>query len=169
MKEVVEIIIAFAAAWIFYQGLGYAAGTATPIVSVASGSMLHANGFEYWWTGHGAYYESVGTSKQEFQTFQNSNGLDIGDILFVVDTKEIEAGDIIIYRPDPGCFKPDVSTIVHRVVQISEGRYMTKGDNNAGPDQCRVSSDQVEGKAVIAVPLLGYPRLVIEPFVQKLG
>ena len=93
MKEVVEIIIAFAAAWIFYQGLGYAAGTATPIVSVASGSMLHTNGFEQWWTGRGAYYESVGISKQEFQDFQNSNGLDIGDILFVVDTKEIEAGD----------------------------------------------------------------------------
>jgi len=38
-KDVIEVILAFAVAWLFYQGLAFATGTPMPIVSVASGSM----------------------------------------------------------------------------------------------------------------------------------
>ncbi len=39
-KEILDIIIAFILAWIFYQGLIFATGTRMPIVSVASDSMV---------------------------------------------------------------------------------------------------------------------------------
>lgn len=38
-KDVIEIIVAFIAAWIFLQGLGFALGTQMPVVSVVSESM----------------------------------------------------------------------------------------------------------------------------------
>jgi len=38
-KDVLEIIIAFSVAWLFYQGLSYAVDTPMPIVSVVSNSM----------------------------------------------------------------------------------------------------------------------------------
>ena len=38
-RDIIEIVVAFAAAWLFYQGLAFATGTAMPIVSVVSDSM----------------------------------------------------------------------------------------------------------------------------------
>ena len=38
-KDVLEIIVAFAVAWVFYQGLAVAFDSPMPIVSVVSGSM----------------------------------------------------------------------------------------------------------------------------------
>ena len=39
LEDVLEILLAFIIAWIFYQGLAFAAGTPMPIVSVVSESM----------------------------------------------------------------------------------------------------------------------------------
>ncbi len=39
-RDVLEIVVAFVAAWLFYQGLAFATGTPMPIVSVVSDSML---------------------------------------------------------------------------------------------------------------------------------
>jgi signal peptidase len=38
-KDIIEIVVAFFAAWLFYQGLGFATGTEMPMVSVVSDSM----------------------------------------------------------------------------------------------------------------------------------
>ena len=37
--DLIEIVLAFVLAWLFYQGLAYATGTPMPIVSVVSNSM----------------------------------------------------------------------------------------------------------------------------------
>lgn len=39
LRDVLEVVLAFIIAWIFYQGLAIATGTSTPIVSVVSESM----------------------------------------------------------------------------------------------------------------------------------
>mgnify|MGYP001590130163 CR=1 FL=1 len=39
LKDVLEVALAFIIAWVFYQGLAFAAGTPMPIVSVVSESM----------------------------------------------------------------------------------------------------------------------------------
>lgn len=167
-RDILEIVVAFAAAWIFYQGLAFAAGTSTPIVSVASQSMYHTKNLDEWWQERSGYYESIGIGREDFMAFQNRYGLDKGDILFVISGEHYRAGDIVVYHPGKGCFYIE-QTIVHRIVQAEDGRYVTKGDNNPTADKCPVEKAQIEGKAVLAVPLLGYPRLAIEPILQGLS
>jgi hypothetical protein len=154
-REILEIIVAFAAAWLFYQGLSVVTGSAVPIVSVASQSMYHQEfvNFDRWWAERAEFYES------DFMKFPVHNGLDKRDMLFVVKS-DIAVGDIIVYNPSPGCF-PVQHQIVHRVIKIENGNYITKGDANNVQDRCPVSLGQVEGKALFSVPLLGYPRLLL--------
>ncbi|MDD1670992.1 MAG: S26 family signal peptidase [Methanomicrobiales archaeon] len=89
-------------------------------------------------------------------------------------------GDVIIYRPNG---ETGIHPIIHRAiayhdaswfeenlgVEASHGGYLTKGDNNRVPDQESaiqgigpiqpVEPPWIVGKALFAVPLLGYPTL----------
>lgn len=167
LREMLEIVAAFIAAWVFYQLLALAAHTSTPIVSVASRSMFHDKQFDDWWNQKHAYYESIGIDKGKFSKFAAKNGLDKGDILFIIRSEKLAVGDIIVYHPQPGCFPID-ETIVHRIIKIDGSSYTTKGDNNPTQDKCIVQTAQIEGKAVVAVPLLGYPRLALEEILIRL-
>jgi signal peptidase len=82
--------------------------------------------------------------------------LHVGDLLFVIGTNDPKVGDIIIYD------NPDVSmNIVHRIVQKMDNGFIIKGDNNFSPDPGIVTKEQIKGKVVFAIPLLGYPRMVL--------
>lgn len=153
-KDVLEIIIAIAIAFAFYYLLSAVTGTGMPIVSVVSESMYHEQQFDQWWEQSGKFYQDLGTEKDEFLTYQNPNGLSVGDLLFVV-AGEIERGDIIIYQSPNSPI-----TIVHRVIEIDGNTITTKGDNNQGADQ-PIERNRIHGKVVAAVPLLGYPRLLL--------
>ena len=88
--------------------------------------------------------------------------LHIGDLLFVMSSEDPQVGDIVIYMPQQECFNLDSNApIVHRIIAIEDNQYKTKGDNNPGPDPCLVSREQIVGKVLFAVPLLGYPRLAL--------
>ena len=52
------------------------------------------------------------------------------------NSNEIEAGDIIFFKNPTG-------NLVHRIIGIEEGRYITKGDNNYGVDEYRPSFGDV--------------------------
>lgn len=164
-KDVIEIVTAFVIAWLFYQGLVFATGTDLPIVSVVSGSMYHNNNFDNWWEESRGYYESVDISKESFLTYTLSNGLSRGDLLFVI-TDEVKVGDIVVYDPNSDCFSSG-GPIVHRIVDIRDGKIITKGDNeitNTKEDRCSVSQQNIKGKVVFGIPLLGYPRLALNIF-----
>ena len=154
-RDVLEIAGAFIIAFVVYQGLGFAAGTSLPIVSVVSESMYHTAGYDSWWALHGSYYVQLGIEKQEFQKFILSNGMSKGDLLFVVRPENIKVGDIVLYQRGV--------TIVHRIVKITDGGYVTKGDNNFNPDP-EIIREQVVGRVVADVPALGYPRLLLFVF-----
>lgn len=146
-RDVIEIAVAFFAAWLFYQGLAFATGTSMPLVSVVSQSM-----------------EPV---------------LHRGDLIFVINPADITVGDIGIYRRT--CTSRDIMNglcaregsfvdIIHRIIEERDGGYVFKGDNNACYDTVSgscpdepliVKKEQIQGKVVIAVPLLGYPRLAL--------
>ena len=83
-----------------------------------------------------------------------------GDLSFVLSPENLQVGDIIIYDPKPGCFIVK-HTIVHRIIGFDDGKIKTKGDHNSSPDKCAVDISEVRGKIVLAVPLLGYPRIFI--------
>ena len=149
-KDILEIVIAFAAAWLFYQGLAFATGTSMPLVSVVSASM-----------------EPV---------------LHRGDLIFVVNPSDIQVGDIGIYRRN--CELRDIMLnlcasqgsyvdIIHRVHEERQDGFIFKGDNNpcvdtisgsCSGDPLIVKKEQIQGKVVLAVPLLGYPRLILYTF-----
>lgn len=88
--------------------------------------------------------------------------LHVGDLAIAVGASEIRPGDIIIYAANcPALPRED---IIHRVIAINNSYVITKGDNNATnpiPDPCPVSFRQIKGKVVLVLPLLGYPRLLL--------
>ncbi|KYH39794.1 MAG: S26B, signal peptidase I [Candidatus Bathyarchaeota archaeon B26-2] len=94
--------------------------------------------------------------------------LRIGDLLVVqggLNPEDIKAepdtGDIIVFRKpgNPGEF------VVHRAIRkFQKGdRYyfITKGDNNARPDNWVVPEENIIGKVVWVIPMLGYVKIYL--------
>lgn len=154
-REVLEIIAAFFIAWAAYQVISVAAGTPLPIVSVVSDSMYHTNQFDTWWSANEEFYTKLGITEEDFKAFAAPNGLSRGDLLVVVRPDNPKIGDILIYRKFGSDF-----TIVHRLIDIQDEFYITKGDNNPVADS-PVAKNYVVGKVVFATPILGYPRLLL--------
>ena len=89
--------------------------------------------------------------------------LQVGDLIIVEGGLNGEAirvgktkGDIIIF-PKPG--NPE-ELIAHRAIEklkFSEGFYFrTKGDNNPVPDRWLIFEDEIVGKVVGKIPLIGF-------------
>lgn len=79
--------------------------------------------------------------------------LHVGDLL-IMSSADYQIGDIAAYQRGK-------MTIIHRIIEINGDGYVFKGDHNSVPDPEVVSSSQIIGKVRMAVPLLGYPRLVL--------
>jgi hypothetical protein len=173
LKELIDIGVAFIVAWLLYQAISFAFGTSTPITSVVSESMKHGNNFDNWWNNNENMYREYGITKSDFEKYQFKNGLNIGDMMVVmsVQDSQIKQGDVIVYKKtDPSCFRNSItlgSNIIHRVVKIENGNVFTKGDNGYTNKNVDIAIDgspcasKIEGKAVLALPLLGYPRLLL--------
>lgn len=76
-----------------------------------------------------------------------------GSILYYeeVPQSELKEGDVITYVTDGGNF------VSHRILNINDGLYETKGDANQVSDPNKVSFNQIKGKVMnITIPLLGY-------------
>ena len=79
-----------------------------------------------------------------------------GDLVFVIKPENLQVGNIVIYQKENSQF-----TIIHRIIEKKEDGYITKGDNNPAPDAGTIRPQQISGKVIFAVPLLGYPRLAL--------
>lgn len=74
--------------------------------------------------------------------------LSVGDLLIVVSREEYAVGDIVVYQDRD-------MAVTHRIVSMEGDKVVTRGDaNNA--DDAPISREQLKGKVVLAVPLLGY-------------
>ncbi len=74
-----------------------------------------------------------------------------GDFVLVktVDQRDVDVGDIVVYRETDSGGRPSRYRIIHRITALTDdGYYILKGDNNPLPDKMQVSPDQVEFKAV---------------------
>jgi len=153
------ILIFIAIKFILFPLLSLITGTQLPLVVVESCSMHHNADFERWWAQNGLWYEKQGITKSQFEDFTLKNGFTKGDIILVRGAKEIDKGNVIIFIA--GTRYP----IIHRI--ISEAPLGTKGDNNAEQLSIErgISREQILGKAVGKVPLLGWVKLIFfEPF-----
>ena len=88
-----------------------------------------------------------------------------GSLIYLVDVDpaELKVEDVITYRIS------EKTTATHRIKQIipdeddpSIVRFRTKGDNNDDYDGSLVEFEQVEGKVVFCIPLLGYLAMYIQ-------
>lgn len=178
---VVNVALAFIIIkFLVYPGLGFALGTAAPIVAVVSGSMEHDGGFDAFWDepiccsyncarqeAQGLFYEARNLSRESFGEFPFVNGFNKGDIMILYSPSEAAVGDVIVYtvpnRPDP---------IIHRVIAVDEsgGRkvFTTKGDHNCdvGEFEKGIPHERVIGKAIWRVPLLGWVKIIAVGFLQ---
>lgn len=78
--------------------------------------------------------------------------INIGDVVIVNETNNINVGDIIAFRRES-------TVIVHRIVKEmkinGEIMYQTKGDNNNVEDKELVRNNSVEGVLWGRIPVLG--------------
>ncbi len=152
----VSLILAFVfIKFIFFPVLSFMTGTSLPLVVVESCSMYHSvSDLDKWWNQNGLWYEQNGITKEEFQYFKFSNGLNKGDIVFVYGRGDRKIGDIIIFESE---FR---NPLIHRVVGLDP--IETKGDKNPGQldQELDIKEDDVLGKAVARVPGLGWIKLI---------
>lgn len=73
-----------------------------------------------------------------------------GDVIIVDAGGAIAVGDVITFQRGG-----DVPT-THRVVDVVDGAYRTKGDANENTDAGLVEPAQVLGRVVFVIPLMGY-------------
>ena len=81
--------------------------------------------------------------------------LQVGDLVIVKETENVQVGDIISYRQGN-------SVVTHRVCQINETGYITKGDANNAYDPQSVPFCAIEGKMQCWVPLVGKAVLLLQ-------
>jgi signal peptidase I len=152
---------------IFFPALTFFTGSSLPLVVVESCSLYHESDFDDWWGKNSAYYESKEINKSQFMNFQNKNGLNKGDIIFVTKPSQYNLGDIIIFQPNPESTAP--YPIIHRIITLDPRG--TKGDHNSDQlksgnnanriDETNIPDDRIIGKASVRlIPYLGWIKLI---------
>jgi len=152
--------------FIFFPTLSLVTQTPLPLAIVESCSMYHKgnllSNFNLWFERHESKYSNFDVEKEQFSDFRFKNGLNKGDILFVIgaNTKKLEVGDTII-------FNAQRNPIIHRVIEIREtenGRiFSTIGDNNNGQlfFENGIKEEQIIGEPILKIaPYLGWVKLV---------
>jgi signal peptidase I len=114
---------------------------------------------DFFWETCGPWYENnTDIIKEDFANFKLKNGFNTGDIMVLRGTKpeNIKVGDTIVYLSRTASYP-----IIHRVVEINKGQsysFTTKGDHNSGQD-APVNENQLIGKAILRIPLLGWIKI----------
>lgn len=75
-----------------------------------------------------------------------------GSLIFVkgINPKELTKGDVITFAI------ADDMTATHRIVEVKEDGFVTKGDANEAEDAGIVRSENIVGTPVITIPYMGY-------------
>ena len=175
---VIYLFLGFIIAYSFNLFLGFALNTETPVVAVFSCSMAHntynnwfcpplrsdevcgksindydTTNFDDYWKLCGGWYESKNISKEEFSSFIFNEGLEVGDMIIVLNKKEFKTGDIAIFSTDIRRYP-----IIHRIYDNDGNMLLTKGDNNGSPDT--FTKTKIFGKAIFKIPLLGWVKII---------
>ena len=114
----------------------------TAIVVIVAVFLLFLRPVALWGDTH---YEPVFTGSME-------PTIPVGSVVVIkpVDPETLKIGDII-------CFKlSEPSSVTHRIFNITDEGFTTKGDANEDPDQWTVKKENVIGKVVLTIPYIGY-------------
>jgi len=181
---------------IFFPGLSLILNTSLPAAIVESSSMdhqikLNEEGFltlcgevysinqrkdfnEFWDVCGDWYKNNTNITKDQFSDFKFSNGFSKGDLIILYGKKNINIGDVIVFKPNKESLAPN--PIIHRVVSLNS--IQTKGDHNPGQltktnnayktDETNINKDQVIGTAVAKIPYVGWLKLGVVEIWNKL-
>ena len=83
-----------------------------------------------------------------------------GDMILVYGHDEINVGDIIVFDVPDRRYP-----IIHRVHDMNEF-ITTKGDHNSNIDTWKTKKEDIHGKAILKIPLLGWVKIL---FVEITG
>jgi len=77
--------------------------------------------------------------------------LNVGDIVITqyVNPENLKIGDIITFKMGEGF-------MTHRIIDVKDGQFETKGDDSEDPDVSSVKPKQIRGKLFFAIPFYGY-------------
>lgn len=153
--------------FVFFPLASFITGSSMPLVIVESCSMYHSSNFEE--ILKNPIYSNFNISYTDTLNWRFKSGLSKGDIIVVFNPKDIKIGDVIIFRS--GSKNP----IIHRVISLNP--IQTKGDhnsaqlssitNNIGIDETNISEEQLVGKAVFRIPMLGWVKLIFFEFMRQ--
>lgn len=99
------------------------------------------------------YNSFFGYTLFEIKTASMAGYTEIGDWILVKIDDEISLGDVVTFEED-GAF------VTHRVIEIYNDTYVTKGDSNSSTD-VPVNKSQIIGKVHKVLPHLGFIKKTI--------
>ena len=98
------------------------------------------------------YANLFGYTFFEVATGSMSPTMEIGDVVIVKLTKEVETNDIIVYVDGE-------NIITHRLIEINDNQLIAKGDANNSEDR-PIQREMVLGEVVQTVPKIGIWRKI---------
>jgi len=78
----------------------------------------------------------------------------VGDMIIIRQASKYVVGDVVTYRSG-------ASLVTHRLIALEGSKLITQGDANNTPDE-PIALEQVEGKVVLRLPLLGRLSLLLK-------
>ncbi len=74
-----------------------------------------------------------------------------GDLVVGIAATQVRPGDVILFRePHQGFY------VIHRVLEVTGSRIITRGDNNPPSLTETVAADRVYARVILRLPRLGH-------------
>lgn len=90
--------------------------------------------------------------------------INIADVVVVEKTLDLKLGDILVHEHGG-------KIVLHRIIKIEEVFddfcYYTKGDANESEDNYLICEENIIGKVIQRVPLIGWPSVILERTMNK--
>lgn len=99
------------------------------------------------------YSNLFGYTFFEVATGSMSNTIEIGDVVVVKITKEVNKNEIIVYRDGD-------NFVTHRLVEKDGDKLVAKGDANNSEDK-PITEEQILGRVIYVAPKLGIWRKIL--------
>lgn len=206
-EDLISHVLFFGILFVFFKFIllpliGILLQTSYPLTAIVSESMeqrlsndficgnrisINNNELSFWDICGSFYENNFNISRDEFDSFSFSNGMNRGDVIIVYgrSPENIQVGDVILFKGQDkiqlsdgtweSSFYLNYGPIIHRVVEINFENetyfFTTKGDNNPQimPKEIQIPQDDVIGTAIVRIPYLGllnyyFYRFVIAPF-----
>lgn len=161
------ILVVVIGKFVLLPVLGIFLGTSYPLVAVVSDSMEHRGSFDKWWLQQESWYAEHNISRERFLAFPHKNGFNKGDAFVVrgISAADLRVGDVVVYK-----IPQKNDPIIHRIVSLENGAVVTKGDGNLGQlsFEYAVQPTQIQGKAAIKLPLLGWVKTAFVDLVNAI-